>query len=429
MAKMLIVSDCGVQTGFGRWMDEVATRLYQRGHDITAASFAYDGLLPPMMNKERLPYWVATLQGKPDWVGEVVKLWGAIRPDIVIVCQDFPYAQQLRAAPGIDWSVTGFIIMTPIDGTPIYGQWLDVMRQADAGLTMSSFGVEGFRQAGVRVGLCRPGTNVNEFYQLPIEQRLENRAKLGLGQEYFIVGSMAQNQGRKDIPGMLKGFDEFAKDKPHARLFMDMEAQGPVGYDIPALCQQQGYDASKLLFRQAAVAAGLHNLNERYNLLDAHMVIAHREGYGLPLQEAMACGVVSIAQNYCSGPEIVGGGKGVLVKTIGYPHAGTWGGSEDHFVDVADLTKKLNWLHNNPMARVAMAERGMKWARAQTWDNAADQVNKAVEWTARKYQAMAAALQAQMNRPAPVLPVTAPVQPSPDGVKLETVQTVELLEG
>jgi len=425
MAKILIVSDSGVPTGYGRIADQVATRLAQRGHNITAASYRYDGLLPPMLNGERLPYWVAALGGKADQMGEVMKLYAAIQPDIIMSIQDFPFAQNIRLSNQIDWSRTGFIVVTPVDGVPIYPQWLDIMKQADAGLTISSFGVEAFRKAGVRVGLCRPGVDGNEFYRLPDEERMANRAKLGLGPQHFIIGSMAQNQGRKDIPGMVKAFNEFALDKPHARLYLDMEAVGPVGFDVPSLCKQFDYDASKIIFRQGATQAGIMSLRERYNLLDAHMVIAHREGYGLPLAEAMACGAVSIAMDYCSGPEIVGQRKGLLIKTTGYGHAGTWGGAQDYFVDIDDFVRKLNWLHDNPAARIAMAERGMRWARLQTWDKAADNVAKAVEWTAAKYKHLADALAAQMNRPAPVLPMTAPVQASPDGVKLETVELLE----
>jgi hypothetical protein len=47
MYSILLISDNGVSTGFGRIADNIGIRLTQRGLNIVAASFAYDGLLPP----------------------------------------------------------------------------------------------------------------------------------------------------------------------------------------------------------------------------------------------------------------------------------------------------------------------------------------------------------------------------------------------
>jgi len=418
--KLLMVSDSGVPTGFGRVMDATGIRLHKRGYEIHAASFAYDGLLPPMYNGERLPYFVASLQGKAAWAAEVGKLWGALQIDIVLVIQDAPYAEQIYYQAGIDWSRTGFVIMTPVDGIPIFPNWVQMMKTADAGLTISQFGVDAFKEAGVSVGLCRPGVNVDEFFALDADTRKGLRARMGIEPEAFVLGTMAQNQGRKAIPLMIRAFMEFAKDKPNARYFMDMEPTSPAGWDIYSLCKQQGWDESKLIFRGAAFKVGVTELRERYNLLDAHTVMAHREGYGLPLAEAMACGVVSIAMDYCSGPEIVGGERGILIPTAGYGVPGMWGGAEDRFPDLDVMVEKLQWLHDNPEERAAMAKRGMKWARRQTWDKSTDNVDKILQSVAEKHRKMQAALPQQAQ---PVIAPPPVIQAQPDG--LGTVELVE----
>lgn len=376
--KALIVSDCGVPTGYGRIADQVGVRLAKRGLQIYAASYAYDGLLPASYEGQPLPYPVASLAGKPNWPELVAQLVTVIQPDVVLSIQDFPYAQAIKAAPLIDWSKHAFIVLTPVDGVPIYPEWLDVMKGADAGLTISEFGVEAFRQAGIAVSLCRPGVDGNVFFKLPAEARARIRAALGVADDGFLVGTAAMNQGRKCISLMLKAFFEFAADKPNARYLLDMDPISPAGWNLPALCRQYGYDASKLIFRADAERAGVLQLKDRFNALDAHMVISHREGYGLPLAEAMACGVVSMALDYCSGTEICGEGRGILIKETGYRVPGTWGGAEDAFPDLHDLAQKLQWLYDHPAERAALAERGMEWARAQTWDAAADAVHAAI---------------------------------------------------
>lgn len=403
MVKILVLSDNGTPSGYGRIADEVMMRLHKRGVTVFAASLGYDGLLPPTKDGEPLPYWVAALGGR-NYAEEMMKLIPAVNPDIVCVIQDAPYIEAIRNLP-VDWSQFGFLAITPVDGAPIYPRWVKLMREADEALSISEFGVAEYRKAGAAVNLCRPGVDGNVFFKRTDAERAALRQQAGIGLDRFVVGTMAMNQGRKAISAMLRAFFTFAADKPEVRYLLDMEPVSPAGWDIPALCEQFGWDKSKLIFRADMVRAGITKLVDRYNLLDAHMVISHREGYGLPLAEAMACGVANIAMDYCSGPEIVGNGRGLLIPTIEYAEAGTWGGSEDRFPDMAALVKALDTLYREPLERLAMAERGRVWARAQTWDNAADSVFAAVQRIAAKREAWAAPV-----APANATPAPAPAQ-------------------
>lgn len=373
MVRVLVVSDDGQPTGYGRISMEVNTRLARRGYDVMAASLAYDGLLPPQLDGQRLPYFVASLAGHAEWPQMVANLIGVVQPDIVHVVQDAPYALQLYSLP-VDWSLRRFVVTTPVDGAPIFKPWVETMKQIDGLLSISQFGVAAYRAAGVAAQLCRPGVDGNAFFRLPDNERAALRARLGLAPGAFVLGTACMNQGRKAVSKMLEGFFRFAADKPDARYLLDMDAVSLAGWDIPTLCAMYGWDAGKLIFRADAQRAGLNSLRERYAVMDAHVVLSHREGYGLPLAEAMACGVPSMALDYCSGPEIVGDGRGVLVKTIDYSEPGTWGGAEDRFPDLADFVARLQGLYDQPAERAAMAARGMAWARAQTWDAAADAV-------------------------------------------------------
>jgi glycosyltransferase involved in cell wall biosynthesis len=415
--KIFFISDGGVSSGFGRIDMEVNIRHDTRGYQIMGGSLYYDSLLPPTLDGRRLPYHEASFVGK-DWLVSAQGIINAWQPDIVVVCQDAPYAEQLRNSP-IDWSQRAFVVITPVDGVPIRSAWVDMLKGADGVLTISQFGVDAMRKAGIAADLCRPGVDANAFFPMNDAERTNLRHRLGIAADAFVVGTMAMNQGRKDIPDMLRGFFAFASDKPSARYLLDMEAQSPAGWDIPDVCKQQGWDASKLLFRADAARAGLVQMRERYNLLDAHMVIAHREGYGLPLAEAQACGVVSIALDYCSGTEICGDGKGILIEPIAHRSIGTWGGAEDCFPNVADITRSLQFLYDSPDERRAIAKRGMTWARAQTWDAAADAVANVYERVmAKRKQQMQPALPSMIQPPPPV-------QMQPDGVARE----VELVEG
>lgn len=419
-AKILVISDDGLPSGYGRISTEIHARLHKRGYHIMAASLGYDGLLPATYDGSPIPYHVASMQGEPNWPDIAVSLVNAYQPDIVHVVQDAPYAQIVRNAP-IDWSRIGLLVTTPVDGAPLYPAWVELGKQADALMTISRFGVETWRKAGVKADLVRPGINPDKFYKLPDTKRAELRQQLGIADGAFVLGVMCMNQGRKDITGTLKAFFDFALDKPTARILLDMEAVSPAGWDIPALCEQFGWDKSKIIYRADAVAKGVTELRDRYNVLDSHSVLAFREGFGLPILEAMACGVVSIAQDWCAGTEVLEDGRGVLIPSIDYFMPSTWGGALDKLPDLKIMTEKLHWLHDHPAERAAMAERGMTWARQETWNKATDATQAAIEriLSVRKPVAVF-----------PSLPVTDIIKPvetlpqSPDGV----VQQVALVE-
>lgn len=419
--RILVISNDGVPDGYGRISMEVNTRLVKRGYHITAASITYDGLLPPHYDGKPLPYWVGSLAGHPNWLEQVAAMINSLQPDIVMCVQDFPYLQGIRELP-LDWSRFKFIGTTPIDGTPIYGPWIQTAKKFDALMTISKFGVEAFRKQGLEAKLCQPGIDPDRFFQLPEAKRLELRAKVGIKPDAFVLGMCAQNQGRKDISSVVHGFFKFAQDKPDARLILDMERTSPAGWDIPGMiCEPNGYDLNKIIFRDQCIQAGILDLRERYNLMDAHAVLAHREGFGIPLVEAQACGVVSIAMDYCSGTEVCSDGKGVLVKPHSFSTTSTWGGALDKFPDVDDFVVGLQMLYDSPERRALIAKAGMEWSRSHTWDKAADVVMETIERVMSTPR-----IPVPSPTPAPtVQPVpTAPVAAAPDGV----VKTVELTE-
>lgn len=373
--KILWFGDLVTPTGFGRIGNEAARRLKMRGWDVVGAAISYTGW------RHDFPFHIYPLGGQ-DFYGGLVTIVNTEQPDIIISCQDFPYHQNIWQACRIDFSKIKWVWITPIDGTPIYPDWLPLCKYADGKMVISQFGKEAFRQAGYKVDLCHPGVDTSEFYPAELEERSQLRAKLGWAADDYIIGVMCMNQGRKAIPAMLEAFFEFAKDKSNAKLYLDMDKTSPAGWDIPAMLTQMGLgdtDKARVKFREDTFRADMQlfaPLRNRYALLDAHMVISHREGFGLPLLESQACRLPTIALDWCSGPEIVGDGKGVLIKRIEYMERGTWGGSKDAYPDMRDFVSQLNTLYDNPTRAAAIAQAGYEWAIQQSWDTTTNQIEE-----------------------------------------------------
>jgi len=382
--KIVWFGDLVTPSGFGRIGNEVTTRLVRRGYKLYGISMMWDGAQTTEMSPHiwegmplhLLPYPVVPAPG-PDWP-KTFRLIMELKPDVVVCCQDFPYSQTMFQASGIDWSVTQFMIVTPIDGTPIHPAWLEMVKLADSTLVISEFGKEGMRLAGKAVELLPPGINPDEFHPAQPGEVEALRAQLGIDPKSFVLGMFAMNQGRKCVSKTVEVFREFAREKEDAILYLDMEPGSPAGWDIPSLCQSLDPEervlkvGQNVLFKKDALAKGIHRLRDRYLLCDVNSVVSHREGFGLPLIEAQACGIVAMALDWCSGPEIVGEGRGCLIRRIDYLEPGTWGNARDAFPDMKDWLGQLNKLYSDPDYRRALAKAGMEHVRTRTWDKATD---------------------------------------------------------
>lgn len=368
--RVLVFSDDGTITGYGRFSMEVNMRLHaQDDIEIMAASMLHNGLMPAHYNGDRLPYWVAPL-GQEKWVQNFIYVLNSFNPDVVMIIKDLSYVELITQATGIYASIPR-VVITGIDGKPIAPRWITPLQSAQHVVSFSQFGVTALAEQGVSASHIPPGIDLDHFQPMDSHERQQLRSQLGIAEDTFVLLTVAQNQHRKAIPHMLQGFFRFAESHLDSLFILSTQAESLNGWDIPMLCDMYGWDISKLWFYTDVQEL---SMAQRYNIADAHTVLSHREGWSLPLTEAMACGVVSLAMDWCSGTEICGDDKGILVKPLDYVTVSNWGNALDYHPDVQDFADKLTWLYDHPAEREQIATTGQAWARTLTWDVAADKV-------------------------------------------------------
>lgn len=377
--KIVALSDSPMNSGFGRISNEVFQRLSWRGHRIHVVSLLWDGIATEgdwySNRQHKYDFQVSGCAGRDifQYAANIINL---ANPDVVMSVQDFPYATSLYYNCRVDWSRRAFAFITPIDGEPIFEDWLNLVDEADGAMVISRFGVEAMKRQGKTVGLCAPGTDSRYFKPAKSAEKLALREKAGIPENAFVLGMMAMNQGRKDIPHTLDGFAKFAIDKPNALLLMDMDKANPAGWNIPALAKTKGIPENRILFKEDLMRKGLVELRDRFVILDAHSVLSHREGFGLPLVESQACMIPTIAMDWCSGTEICENGQGYLVRRMPQPRNSTWGNALDYDPDVEHFVQILDTIYRNPIEALAVAKKGYDWSTSRTWDAATDNVEK-----------------------------------------------------
>ena len=78
-----------------------------------------------------------------------------------------------------------------------------------------------------------------------------------------------------------------------------------------------------------------------YRQMDILLMPSVREGFGLAVAEAMACGLPVVASNCSAIPELIDDGKGGFLCPVG---------------DVAAFAEKINFLADSPQLRHEMGE-------------------------------------------------------------------------
>jgi len=208
--------------------------------------------------------------------------------------------KQLLKGPG--WKLGSII---PIDGQPSIPQWIDIIKHVHYPVAMSRYGqavmeedFDGYKSTyiphGVDCGFFKPKMNVKP-------------------DDAFVVGTVARNQHRKNIPRLMKAYKTFVEENKltpkDSRLLLHMFWQDGMGWNIDYMANYYG-------IREYIIPPTMGNLDQGeapdeagmvdiYNLMDVFALPTAGEGFGIPTIEAMACGKPIVITNYTTGYELV----------------------------------------------------------------------------------------------------------------------------
>jgi len=211
-----------------------------------------------------------------------------------------------QISKGVPWKLA---VIIPYDGEPSVPEWKYQLKDVDYPLAMSRYGQIGLKKDfnvdavymphGVDTGLFKPVMN----------PKYGNEEK----PDAFIVGCVARNQHRKNIPRLVKGFAQFVKQNKlgpdQAKLLLHMDWNDAMGWKFPDFARQYGVEdylmkplMGTLDANQALDEKGMANL---YNCMDVFVLPTGGEGFGIPTLEAMSCGVPICVTNYTTGYELI----------------------------------------------------------------------------------------------------------------------------
>jgi glycosyltransferase involved in cell wall biosynthesis len=346
-------------TGFGTVTKEVLTRLNRtEKYQIACVGWGYNGW---PYDRQEIPFDIYPSNNpnlNPDTLIKVVEEY---QPDILVALGDVWMLEWVADLP--NRSRFKFVPYFPLDGEPLYQPWSKFIRNANVPVTYSRFAQQLIQNSlpDVNIELIYHGVDTRAFHPI------ENRERPAALKNKFIVGCVARNQPRKNLPTLIKGFARFCEDKPEAVLYLHTNPDD-IGWDILDLLKRYRVFNRTCISKSASVHKALtkEKLNEIYNLFDVMVLPTAGEGFGLPILEALAAGVTVLATDYSSCVELLEG-RGELIKVKEFLTAGRYN-IEYAIPDIDDLVAKLNLLYAQPDLRKQHGQSGREFARTLDWD-------------------------------------------------------------
>lgn len=200
-----------------------------------------------------------------------------------------------------------------------------------------------------------------EFHPLEEARKTETRLKYSEGQPYFVyVGAI---NPRKNLETIFRAFDQFKDRDQHDYKML------VVGSEM-FLTSEMKQALRDMKNRSSLVFTGRLSVGELPAVVaSAHALclVSHLEGFGIPVLEAMQCGIPVMASNVTSLPEV--GGEAALYVSP---------------TDVNAMASALEILANDGEMWQRLSEAGLARAENFSWDASAEKFWEIIQKTLKK---------------------------------------------
>ena len=372
MRKVLIVGDSPhLKTGFGRVNSIAVDAFLSSGWEVGAVS----GLTldPPKSNDRDIKMFFPE-QGDVLGVlaaGRAIIDW---EPDLVYHTGE---PGTLTAFSQVVPARLPFVAYVPIEGEPITNQdWQVILKNATV-FTCSKYGADVLkRDVGVDADWVYHGIDHDVF---KVNGRRDDVRRMFGWTDKFVLMTVATNVRRKQHPRLFEALS-ILKHRYHQKDIVLYDHTIPFdgywleGWNLPQISYQMGV-FEEVVFNPAmtrnndaipevAQYDGL-GLVDLYNAADLFVLPSQVEGFGLPIAEAMACGVPVMVTKYAAGWEVA--------QPAGYPiPVKDWevhkSGTRYANADIEGLAKEILRVKRNPRGRSQRVDLGLQRVRDFHWE-------------------------------------------------------------
>lgn len=386
LPTILWVGDAVASTGFAECTHNVCNYLHSQEWDVRVLGLNYFG------DPHSYPYSIYPCRNPFDYgsdgfgVGRLPILIDRIKPDIVVILNDpwniEEYINKVQSYfSGHEDQIPPIVGWLAVDGKNQKGQSLSGLSRA---ITWTEFGKNELVNGGYvgDISVIPLGVDSSLFY--PRDKHSSRMAILpnhlkGQVDNLFLVGTVGRNQTRKRLDLTIQYFAEWVKrfKVDNARLILHIAPTRDNGFDLLSLTNYFEISGQVLLSSPKPNSLGEGSIKslmpDIYSSLDVYLSTSQGEGWGLPVLEAMACGVPCIVpdwsglgdwtQDACIKVLCSSIGINAPINSLKY----TVGGVPDK----NDTITSIQQVYSDPNIRDYYREKGLALSQSLTWDSTA----------------------------------------------------------
>jgi glycosyltransferase involved in cell wall biosynthesis len=369
--KVLIVGDAPyLKTGFGKINGIAAQAFTDKGWDVAATTGLSVGA------PDNLPYTIFIPDANDVYgiraAGEAIQRW---EPDLVYHTGE---PGTLTAFTKVIPARLPVVAYVPIEGEPIVSNdWKSVIAGLNV-FTCSEYGAKIVkRDVGVDIDWVYHGID-HETFRVN-GRRDQVRQMLGWSDKYVVI-TVAANVRRKQHPRLFEAIALLRhRYKQNDIILYDhtipFNGYWLEGWHLPEVANAfhindaVQFNPAMGTFNDAIPEVGQFDglgLVDLYNAADLFVLPSQVEGFGLPIAEAMACGVPVMVTKYAAGWEVASpAGIGLSVKDWETHKSGTRYAN----TDVEAMAKEILRFRRNPREQVRRREAGLQRVRDFRWES------------------------------------------------------------
>ncbi len=391
--RIYLISELNLAAGSGYTTITrgLASELGRRGHEVVISAVNYDG------SEHRLP--LTAIPAQPlDLPMQTHAVISAFEPQVIVGIADITKHVQWQALMSLGIPYVGIF---PLESDPLAHphEWTRVIELMAEPLLETAWAAKLCQDVGLRGRHIPIGIDC-AFWRPPHAlERRATRARLD-ATDAFLVLTVCDNHERKNLPGAMaavaillgreiewppgsgrivnQGQDACAPEPDVKMLVNTKRRPESVGYELWNLANSFMLQ-NDVTFYQHVEGKGLSDegLRDLYWAADAFLLTSKAEGLGLPVMEAMACGLPCVCTDTGGMKENLADGRGWLIPAE-YSYLDPFGNQIRRFPDpraAANLLRDVRLLPIDRKRRVAAA---LKWIRQRTWARAADVLEEAI---------------------------------------------------
>jgi glycosyltransferase involved in cell wall biosynthesis len=307
----------------------ICEKLQQAGHQVKVLGLDYTG------GEHHYEFSIIPMQTMGDVLVAINNLrisWGI---DLVVCASEIPMCAYLLGSAQVkDLPV---VVITPMENGPLIRSVAEDLSAAKKVFFISKFAVEEASKVGLESEWL-PVSPDPIFVPATPDAKSAVRKALGFDEDDLIILTVAENQERKNIPAAMQIVSSLVRniaDRKVKYVLVSTEyhpTRHTVGNRLMELAQDTGILGNFILFEKGMPTDKLKYL---YQISDVFLLTSKAEGLGLPILEAMACGLTVVGTDTGAISELLAGGRGYPVIPE-YSMTDVWMNSRRDFIGISD---------------------------------------------------------------------------------------------